>query len=58
MKTLIDYYLEHQNYASKRTWDEWPFHNIYNYYESQNGNMTCKEKWRNLVDANLDRLKK
>ena len=57
MKALIDYYIEYQDYASERTWENWPFHNIYNYYESKNGNVTCKEKWRNLIDKELARLK-
>lgn len=53
MKHLVDYYLQHQNYASKRDWSDWPFHKIYNYREEENGGVKCKDKWRSLVDSNM-----
>lgn len=53
MKHLVDYYLHHQNYAGKRLWANWPFHNIYNYREIENGGMKCTDKWRELINSNM-----
>lgn len=53
MKNLVDYYLQCQNYASKRIWADWPFHKIYNYREKENGGVKCTDKWRSLIDSNM-----
>lgn len=56
MKYLVDHYLNCQNYASKREWENWPFHKFYNYRESENGCVKCVDKWRELVNSNMETI--
>ena len=57
MKNLVDYYLSPcQNYATNRVWEDWPFHKFYNYRENQNGGMKCVDKWREIVNSNMETI--
>lgn len=58
MKYLVDYYLNHQNYASKRIWTNWPFHKVYNYREKDNGGKRCIDKWKEIVNSNMETFPK
>ena len=57
MKRLVDFYLKYQDCTSRREWKCWPFHKIYNQYKEKNGGVTCVDKWRELVNANIHELK-
>lgn len=56
IKNLVNFYLEYQNYAAQRQWENWPFHNVYNYYTAQNGGIKNVDKWRNLLNSNMSEI--